>query len=174
MKVTATLKYLRIAPRKVRLVSEVIKGMDAMAAINQLNYWAKRSARPIIKLLNSAMSNAHNNYGLVKDNLFIKEIRVDEGSKLKRFRAKGFGRAAPIQKKTSHITIVLDEKVAGLKADKKVKEEKPEVKEIKVEKAEKPKLETEKRKEKPAATIGSRLSNTLKNTTRRFFRRKTG
>src|SRR3989344_4264110 len=117
MQITAKLNNLRIAPRKVRLVARAIKGMDAMVAKHQLDYIIKRSSQPISKLLDSAMANAHNNLGLVKDNLFIKDVVVDEGPKLKRFRPKGFGMASPIEKKTSRIKIVLEEKVPGLKAE---------------------------------------------------------
>ncbi len=122
MHVTAHLKNLRISPRKVRLVSGVLRGMDAQRAQHQLTYLTKRSALPIHKLLDSAMANAYNNFGLVKDNLFIQDILVNEGRKLKRYRPKGFGSTSPIEKKTSHITIVLAEKIAGLKADKSARD----------------------------------------------------
>ena len=82
MEVTAKISQIRISPRKVRLVSGVLRGMDAMTAKNQLDHFAKRSAKPIAKLLDSAMANAHNNFGLVKENLYIKSIIVDEGVKL--------------------------------------------------------------------------------------------
>ena len=119
MRVKASLNNLRIAPRKVRLVAGLLGGMDIEHAKSQLKFTVKRSADPISKLLDSAAANAENNFSLVKTNLFIKEIRVDEGRKLKRYKPKGFGRAMPIQKKTSHISIVLEEKVPGLKVDKK-------------------------------------------------------
>jgi len=105
-----------MSPRKVRLVSNLIKGQDVLVVKSQLEYLVKKSARPISKLLDSAMANAQNNFGLVKENLFIKDIIVNEGTKLKRFRPKGFGSTSPIEKKTSHIRIVLEERVAGLKA----------------------------------------------------------
>ena len=110
MQVSAQLNNLRISPRKVRLVARAIKGMDAMTAKHQLDYIIKKSSNPISKLLDSAMANGHNGFGLVKENLFIKDIVVNEGPKLKRFRPKGFGMASPIEKKTSHIKIVLEEK----------------------------------------------------------------
>jgi large subunit ribosomal protein L22 len=119
MEVKAKLNGLRISPRKVRLVTGILKGMDANHAKNQLDYLAKRGAKPISKLLNSALANAHNNFGLVKENLYIKRIIVDEGTKLKRGEPKGFGSVSPIEKKSSHITIVLDERVPGMKAEKK-------------------------------------------------------
>lgn len=107
--ITAQLNYLRIAPRKVRAVAGLLKGLDVDLAQAQLKYLTRSSARPLLKLLNSAMHNAQHNFGLNKDYLYIKEIIVNEGMKLKRFKPKGFSLVMPIQKKTSHIKIVLDE-----------------------------------------------------------------
>lgn len=109
MEVKAKLRFLRIAPRKVRLVADLIRAKSALAAESQLSFMPKGSARPMLKLLNSAVANAENNFKLKKDNLYIKRIMVDEGPKLKRWRPRAFGRAAPILKRSSHITIILDE-----------------------------------------------------------------
>lgn len=109
METKASLKYLRISPRKTRLVAELIKGLSVNQAEAQLMFLKKRSAEPILKLLKSAVSNAENNFHLNKDNLFIKLIRVDEGPALKRYRPRARGAAYPIKKRTSHITIVLAE-----------------------------------------------------------------
>jgi len=117
--IRSQLNGLRIAPRKVRAVVNLLKGKDVNRALGQLEYFIRRPTFPIKKLLNSAIANAENNMNMIKDNLYIKNIVVDEGVKLKRFRAKGFGRAAAIQKKTSHITIVLDERTPGLRTEKK-------------------------------------------------------
>ncbi len=130
MEVTAQLNNLRIAPRKVRLLCGILKGMDVHTAVFQLDYIAKRSARPLTKLLESAMANASNNFGLVKDNLFVKQVIVNEGPKLKRFRPKGFGSASPIEKKTSHIKVILEERVIGLRADSKAAPEAKKEKEV--------------------------------------------
>jgi large subunit ribosomal protein L22 len=119
MKITAQLNNLRIAPRKVRLVAGVIRGKDAMMARQQLNFLTKRSSGPLAKLLESALQNAEHNFGLLKENLFIKDVIVNEGMKLKRFMPRAMGQAGSIQKKTSRITVVLEEKVPGLKANKK-------------------------------------------------------
>jgi large subunit ribosomal protein L22 len=126
MQVTAQLNNLRISPRKVRLVAKVIKGMDANVAKYQLDHVVKKSSMPISKLLSSAISNARSNFNLAKDNLFIKDIIVNEGPKLKRFRPKGFGMASPIEKKTSHIRIILEEKIPGLKPSQETTVEKRE------------------------------------------------
>ncbi len=117
MQVQSQLNNLRIAPRKVRTLTNIIKGMNAIDARHQLVYITKRSSTPVSKLIDSAVANAANNFGLVKENLFIRDVIVNEGRKLKRYRPKGFGSSSPIEKKTSHITIILEEKVPGLRAD---------------------------------------------------------
>lgn len=125
MEVKAQLNGLRIAPRKVRAVTNLVKGKDVTAALNQLEFLIKKPSVALIKLLNSAVANAENNFHMVKENLYIKEFLVDEGVKLKRYRPKAQGRAGEIQKKTSKVRLVLDERVAGLKKqalEKKAKE----------------------------------------------------
>ena len=117
--ISAQLNYLRISPRKVRAVADLIRGQDVDLAQAELRYVTKRSAKQILKLLNSASANAKSNLGLDKNYLYIKEIIVNEGPKLKRFKPKGFGMVMPIQKKTSHIKIVL----AELSGEKKKKKE---------------------------------------------------
>lgn len=107
--ITAQLNYLRISPRKVRAVAKILKGLEVDQAEFQLKHIAKRSAKPLLKLLNSAVANAKNNHNLDKNYLYIKDLIVNEGVKLKRFKPKGFGMVMPIQKKTSHIKIILDE-----------------------------------------------------------------
>src|SRR3990167_6497030 len=115
MEVKAQLNGLRMAPRKVRAVANLIKGKDVVYALNQMEFLIKRPVLPLIKLLNSAIANAENNMSMVKENLYIKEFLVNEVIKLKRFMPKAQGRAGEIQKKTSKIRLVLDERVAGLK-----------------------------------------------------------
>lgn len=141
--ISAQLNYLRIAPRKVRAVADLIRGQDLDAAQSQLKYLTKRSARPLIKLLDSAAANAWNNLGLDKSYLYIKEITVNEGPKLKRFKPKGFGMVMPIQKKTSHIKVVL----AELPDEKKRKKELFLAKLPKIEVSAGKAAETKKRKE---------------------------
>ena len=110
MLIKASLNYLHISPRKVRLLADLIRRQKATQARDFLNFCVKRGALPVKKLLESAIANAKNNFELKEDDLFIKEIKVDEGPKMKRWRARSRGRAMPIQKKTSHVTIVLDVK----------------------------------------------------------------
>ncbi len=139
MQAKAKLSYLRISPRKVRLVADVVRGLDAIEAEKKLSFINKKAARPILKLLQSCIANAENNFKLKKDNLFIKEIRVDEGPTLKRWMPRAMGRASAVNKRTSHINIVLDEKVKTEKLkDKKTdktKDEKKEDKNVKVVKS---------------------------------------
>lgn len=116
--VTAQLNNLRIAPRKMRSVSKVLRGMSVGEARFKLSHIVRRAKNPLVKLLNSAAANGRNNFSMVEENLFIKNVIVDEGAKLKRFKPKGFGQASPIQKKTSRIKIILEEKKPGLKFSK--------------------------------------------------------
>ncbi|MBI2042268.1 MAG: 50S ribosomal protein L22 [Candidatus Nealsonbacteria bacterium] len=109
MKVNSTLRYLRIAPRKVRLVANLIRGKRAEQAQTILRFTTRAASQPMLKLLNSAMANAKNNFHLETSDLYVSKISVDEGPKLKRFRARARGQAAEIQKKTSHINITLEE-----------------------------------------------------------------
>ncbi len=174
MQITAQLKNLRITPRKVRLISGLIKGMDAAAAKSQLDHLVKKSSRPMSKLLDSAVANARNNFGLVKDNLFVKDVIVDEGMKLKRFRPKGFGSTSPILKRTSRIRIILEEKVPGLKAVPPEKRERVEAVEEKTE-TKSPEKETKaetREKVKPEVKKEIGKKGFLSGITRKFFRRK--
>ena len=108
--IKAELNYLRIAPRKVRLAADMIRGKKAGEAKALLAFSIKKAARPLRKLLESAMANAKNDFNIEKpDELIIVKLTVDEGPKLKRWRARARGRAMQIQKKTSHITLVLTE-----------------------------------------------------------------
>jgi len=110
MEVIAKLNNLRIAPRKVRLVANLIKGMDTQNARGQLKFLVKKSSVPVGKLLDSAIANAKNNFSLDENNLYISKITVDEGQTLKRWLPRAFGKASPLMKRTSHVTIVLSEK----------------------------------------------------------------
>jgi large subunit ribosomal protein L22 len=110
MESSAKLRHLRIAPRKVRLVADLIRGKMALQSLAVLQHTTKKAARPMAKLLQSAIVNAKNNLQLDENILYISKLTVDEGPKLKRWRPRAMGRAYPIQKKTSHITIFLKER----------------------------------------------------------------
>ncbi|MEC9491852.1 50S ribosomal protein L22 [Flexistipes sp.] len=110
MDVQAKGRYVRVSPRKARLVADLVRGKSAEAAIDILNFTPKKAAKDITKVIKSAVSNAEENHG-VRDvsGLKIKEIRVDGGPILKRYMPRAYGRATMIRKRTSHITVVLSE-----------------------------------------------------------------
>lgn len=105
--IKAHLNYLRISPRKVRLVSDLINGKKIKDAENILKNTTKRSTLPILKLLNSAVANAKHNFQIDKDSLFVKNILINKGPTLKRSLPRARGMATPINKRSSHITIIL-------------------------------------------------------------------
>ncbi|MHB1118001.1 MAG: 50S ribosomal protein L22 [Minisyncoccota bacterium] len=103
----AILKSYRQAPRKVRLVANLMKGKTADRALKELEVLPKRASLPMKKLLLSAIANAKENEGIAQGDLFVKEVRVDQGTILKRFMPKSHGSATPIHKHTSHVMIEL-------------------------------------------------------------------
>ncbi len=165
--VKAQLNGLRMAPRKVRAVANLLKGKDVNYALSQMEFLMKRPVLPLIKLLNSAIASAENNYNMVKDNLYIKEFLVNEGVKLKRYMPRAQGRAGEIQKKSSKVTVVLNERVAGLKM--KAPEKKASKQEI--NSADKELIKTEVKKPEVKTELGKK-GNTLGNLGKRLFRRK--
>ncbi len=122
----AKLKHLRIAPRKVRLVIGLIRGLKVEDAVIQLGFSKKSAALPVLKLLNSAVANAIHNHDLKIDTLVIKEAMVDEGATLHRWMPRAMGRATPLRKRSSHITLVLEGEVVEKKNKKLKKSEKTE------------------------------------------------
>ena len=113
MESTAKLKYVRQSPFKIRFVADLIRGKDVTDAINILSSTNKKASEFLLKLLNSAVSNINYNnedINLEQNDLYIKKIYVDGGPTLKRFRPAAMGRAAPIKKRMSHITVIIGEK----------------------------------------------------------------
>lgn len=125
MEVKAVAKNVRMSAKKVRLVADVIRGNSVNDALQQLMFVNKRAVGPVQKVLQSAVSNAKHNFSLDQDKLYIKEIKVDEAFTIKRWMPRAFGRATPIRKRNSHITVVVAE--VGAPSTEK-KEEKPEAK----------------------------------------------
>jgi large subunit ribosomal protein L22 len=113
MEVIAKARYLRIAPRKVRLVVGFVRGMDVAPALAQLKFMSKAAALPVAKLIRSAVANAEHNFKLDVERLYIKKITADNGPVLKRWRARAFGRAASIRKRLTHVSVTLDERPAA-------------------------------------------------------------
>ncbi|KKR21717.1 MAG: 50S ribosomal protein L22 [Candidatus Moranbacteria bacterium GW2011_GWA2_39_41] len=138
MKVSAKLNNFRMPNRKVKLVADLMIGMDVVDALNQLNATAKKTAPFLITLLDSAIANGENNFGISKDNMYIFDVVVKEGITLKRWMPKAYGRATPIRRRSSHIEIVLEERVEG--KDRKTKEQ--------LEKEKKARLDARKKLEK--------------------------
>lgn len=137
MEIKAQLNHLHIAPRKVRLVASLIRGREIKAAKLELHHLSKRSALPLLKLVQSAVANAKHNFDLVEDSLRIKSIVVNQGPAFKRYRPRAFGRAALIRKETSHVSLILetvakDSKMALLSQRKKSKSG-PIIREVKLE-----------------------------------------
>jgi large subunit ribosomal protein L22 len=175
MKVTAKAKHIRIAPRKTRLVADLVRGKKAEEAQRILSFTIKKGASPLLKVLNSAIASAKNNFEIEPSNLYIKKIVVDEGPKLKRWRPRSRGMASPIQKKTSHFEIVLEEisetkktispKKEKIKVVKKISQE--DLKEIKKEEAED--LASKKEKFRPET---EKPKPNLQKGIKKIFRRK--
>ncbi|WP_428910393.1 50S ribosomal protein L22 [Niallia sp. Krafla_26] len=113
MQAKAVARTVRIAPRKARLVVDLIRGKQVGEAVAILKHTPKAASPIVEKLLNSAMANAEHNYEMDVNNLVVAQVFVDEGPTMKRFRPRAQGRASAINKRTSHITIVLTEKKEG-------------------------------------------------------------
>lgn len=113
MEAKAIAKQVRIAPRKARIVIDLIRGKQVGEALAILRLTPKAASPVIEKVLKSAIANAEHNYEMEPNNLVIKQAFVDEGISLKRFRPRAMGRASRINKRTSHITIVVSEKKEG-------------------------------------------------------------
>lgn len=172
MQVIAKLNYLRMSPRKVREVGRILKGLKIPEAKGELTFISKIAATPLLKLLNSALANAENNFNLKKENLYIKGVIVNEGPTLKRFMPRARGAAYEILKRTSKITLTLDEIKPTLPKKIKVKKEKITTK--KISELEESQLKEEvKRKDKKIIKKESSRKG-LKGFVKKFFRRKTG
>ena len=109
MEVRATGKYIRVQPRKVRIIATEVKGKTAAQAANVLAFHTSKGARELRKVLVSAMANAYANNNIPYEQQKIRVIQVDEGPRLKRMTQKSMGRGARIIKKTSHITVIVED-----------------------------------------------------------------
>ena len=109
MEARAITKFVRVSPRKVRLVVDQIRGKGVEEALNILKFVPKRSAGIVAKTLRAALANAENTQSVDVDRLFVKKVKVDEGGMWKRFMPRAQGRATRVRKRLSHITVILDE-----------------------------------------------------------------
>ena len=110
METRAVAKFVRISPRKIRLVMDQVRGKQVGDALNMLSFAPQRGARILKKLVNSAIANAEQNTSVDVDSLYIMRVYADEGPTLKRWRPRAQGRATSLRKRTSHLTVVLNEK----------------------------------------------------------------
>jgi len=186
MEIKAKLSHLRISSRKVRLVADLIRGMELKEAENQLKFIPKRSGIHLLSLLNSAAANAHSNLNLEKKDLYIKTIFVNQGPPFKRWRAASRGRAMPVAKRTSHINLVLgvkegvkiekiSEKTKSVQKDSSVstQEIKSKPEKVTIKKEDKKEVEVKKsktKKEKAPKKIDKKPK--FKGLTKKIFRRK--
>ena len=113
MQAKAVAKQIRIAPRKARLVIDLIRGKQVGEAIAILRNTPKSASPVVEKLLKSAIANAEHNYEMEPNSLVVEQAFVDEGATMKRFRPRAMGRAGKINKRTSHITVIVSEKKEG-------------------------------------------------------------
>lgn len=162
MEVIAKLNWLRIAPRKVRLVADLIRKKPVEEALILLTFTAKKAAQPLMKLLKSAIANAENNFQLDSSSLYISQLKVDEGPRLKRGRPRARGMIGPIEKKISHVTLVL-------KGEKR----KQEKREIEIKEKEKLKKEPKKKTKRKFEVLKQNfLEEKQKKGLKRIFKRK--
>ncbi len=113
MEAKAIAKFIRISPRKVRHVVDLIRGKDVNEALAILRFTPKRASKPVAKVVQSAASNAEHNYDMDQENLYVAKAYVDEGPTLKRMKARGMGRADILRHRMSHITVIVEEKKEG-------------------------------------------------------------
>lgn len=127
MEITVKTRYLRMSPRKVRLIANSIVKLPVERAEEQLHFQPRVAALPLLKLLQSGIAAAEHNFQCLKKNLIIKAILVNQGPTLKRWRPRAFGRAAEIKKKTCHIIMTLEDPTALDKKSKKKEDKKEDV-----------------------------------------------
>ncbi|MDA8235093.1 MAG: 50S ribosomal protein L22 [Clostridia bacterium] len=113
MEAKAVAKYIRISPRKVRHVVDLVRGKKVSDALAILKFTPKVAAEAVEKVVKSAVANAEHNYEMDVDSLYVAQIFVDQGPTMKRFKPRAMGRADQIRKRTSHITVVVSEKKEG-------------------------------------------------------------
>ena len=176
--VKASARDLRIAPRKIRLVTAMVQGMNAQDAVVQLQHTNKKAAPIVLKLIKSAIANAKNNFSLSTDHLFIKSISADMGRVMKRYFPRARGSAFVIRRKMSHVNIILEERKTG-KASKsrldlfKAKKDKEAVSvDAKQESNIKP--ESEKPKKSQIFRSDEQIKMNKAQNKRRLFNRKSG
>jgi len=181
MEVKACGKYISISPKKAREIADLVRGKGAKEAMQITRFMPQAAAKQISKVLASAMANAENNFNLDREQLTVSKVMIDGGPKIKRYRPRARGSAAPIERATSHITIIVSgdiktKRVVGPANSAQEKAAAPKKEEIKPEMPESIEKEAEEHKievEKPEFLQKDQKTSKfdIKN---RFFRRKTG
>lgn len=168
MEVKTRLNHLRMSARKIRLVIDLIRKLPVANALDQLKFMNKLAAEPVTKLIESGVASAVNTYSLEADNLFIKEIRADEGVTLKRWMPRAHGRATSIRKRGCHVSLTLGEiKASAPKAKKTMSVAEP----VKLEKLAR---DSEKATGKTGAKTDKERGRQAAGSKTRMFRRKAG
>lgn len=171
MEIKASLNQLRMSPRKMRLVCDLVRSLPVDKAINQLRFANKLAAGPLQKLIESAIANADNHYGISRDNLLVKTLYVDEGNTLKRWMPRAHGRATTLRKRSCHTHLILGEITdSGAKAKKASKIDAPIKLETIADEAKKSIKKTD--TEKKASSKDE--SKSTKGFTKKGFNRKVG
>lgn len=165
--IKSKLNYLRIAPRKVRVVADLIKGLPVEEAEAQLLLNSRRPSKQLLKALRSSMANAKNNFKIDENSLYVKNIRVDKGPVLKRMMPRAMGRGTLIEKKMSHVTIILEKKEKPTPPRFIITREKPKTEEKKKTKSEKASDQKKTEKEEK-----SKVPTQKEGAFKKFFRRK--
>ncbi len=109
MSATARVKHIRMTPRKMRIVANEVRGMKVGKAVDYLTFCRKRAARPILKLIKSALANADQKGDMDVDNLVVAKLTIDQGPTFKRWMPRARGMATPVLKRTSHVSVTLEE-----------------------------------------------------------------
>ncbi len=171
MEITVKLNHLRISPRKVRLAVNLVRGKKALEAQTLLRFSSVKPAKAVLKLLNSAISSAKNDFQIESENLYISEIFANEGPKLKRFRPVSRGTAHPLWKRNSHVQLTLSEITPSAKKEKSAEaslQQEPQAPKSQAETTKEPKL----KKEKPKFERKGTKKQSSKGVLNKIFRRK--
>jgi len=110
MEARAIAKYIRVSPRKMKPIADLVRGKNVKEALAILKYTPRKGARIFLKVMNSAVANAENNHEMTLDNLYVAQIYANQGPVMKRFKAGSMGRANPIKHRTSHVGVAVAEK----------------------------------------------------------------
>lgn len=177
--VTAHARYIRISPQKVRLVADMVRNTPVEQALEQLQFSSKNAALPLAKLINSAIANAVHNFSMTREDLFIKALTVDGGPVLKRFKPRAQGRAGAIHKRTSHISIILEErKRTGKKSSRSffagINRNRPEGEHKHDQSVEEGKVDEPKQQNRQAPKTDEKQKQQKISLKRRLFNRKSG